>query len=459
MRAPRRAALAVVLVGAAVRLGALGLLPAQRLVGDERYYLEVAANLAAGRGHLFERDGVTHRAFRPPGHPWLLSFALPGEPAPEPATAPARLLALQTLLGSLLVAAAIALGRALFGWREGIAAGLAAALDPTLVAHGHYLWSEPLAALLLSAALAAAVSAEGRASRARAALAGALFGLAALTREVALPICAACALWAVCTSPAPRRSALARAALSLGLAAAVVAPWTLRNARLLGRFVPVATVGAFAAREGNTFSARDWRETELAELKGFRAAYFAIPDEAARLDFARGEAWARIRAEQPLWLAKKLVRTAAELWSPDSYLFLKIARGAYGPLAPGVVRALLVAAVLAYTAVVVFAIAGVAGARGPGRRAFAVLVLGTFFAVHALANSAARFRLPILPLLLVYAGHAALDPAGAWRRATRAARLAAAAALGVFLAVSVPSFLDDALALWSSGTYSDALRP
>src|SRR5512134_3474687 len=112
MHQPLRLALGVVLLGAALRCLVLAGLPPQRLVGDERYYAEVAANLAAGRGHLFERDGVVHRAFRPPGHPWLLSLALPREDArAAAATAPARLLALQTLLGSLLVAVAIALGR------------------------------------------------------------------------------------------------------------------------------------------------------------------------------------------------------------------------------------------------------------------------------------------------------------------------------------------------------------
>jgi 4-amino-4-deoxy-L-arabinose transferase-like glycosyltransferase len=460
MRPPHRLALLVVLAGAVLRFGILGLLPPQRLVGDENYYLEVAANLAAGRGHLFERDGAPHRAFRPPGHPFVLSLALPsGAAEPEATGAPARVLALQAALGTLLVAAAIALGRALFGWREGIAAGALAAFDPTLVAHSHYLWSEPLAALLLTTALAAFVFAERSESRAGAAGAGALFGLAALTREVALPICAACALWAVCTSPPPRRRALARALLLLALAALAVAPWTLRNARHLHRFVPVATVGAFAAREGNTFSPRDWRETELADLKAFRAAYFAMPDEASRLDFARAEALVRIRAEQPLWLPKKLARTTAALWSPDSYLFLKIARGAYGPLAPWRVRALLVTAALAWVAVAALAILGCAGARGPGRRSLPLLVLGAFFAVHVLANAAARFRLPILPLLLAYAAHAALDPALAWRSATLPARLAAAAAILVFLGVSIAGFFEDALALWSTGTYSAALRP
>jgi hypothetical protein len=449
----------VVLLGAAIRFAVLCLVPPGRLVGDEKYYLEVAQNLAAGRGHLFERDGVAHRAFRPPGHPWFLSLALAGAEGPAGAEPVEPLLVVQTLLGSVLVAVVIALGRALFGWSEATLAGLLAALDPTLIAHSHYLWSETLAATLLGAALAAVVASERAASRGRAAAAGVLFGLAALTREVALPICAACALWSVAVSPRPRGPALRRAALCLAMAAAVVAPWTARNARLLDRFVPVATVGVFAAREGNTFSRDDWRRSELAALKAFRAEYFAIPDEAARLDFARRQALDLVRAEQPLWLAKKLARTAATLWSPDSYLFLKISRGAYGEPGPWTVRLLLVVAALGYVALVVGAIAGAAGAQGRGRRAFPALVLGVFFLVHVLANSAARFRLPILALLLVYASHAALQPRRVLERSTAGARLAAAALLLVFLGVSVPSFFGDAVALWSRGAYPGAAHP
>jgi 4-amino-4-deoxy-L-arabinose transferase-like glycosyltransferase len=461
MRQPLRLALGVVLLGAGLRFLALAALPPQRLVGDERYYVEVAENLAAGRGHLFEREGIAHRAFRPPGHPWLLSLALPrtGSADGPSSTAPARLLALQALLGSLLVAVAIGLGRALFGWPEALLAGLLAALDPTLVAHSHYLWSETLAAVLLGAALAAVVGAQGAPRAWPAAAAGVLFGLAALTREIALPIGAAGALWLVACVPPPRRAALPRAALLLGLAAAVVAPWTLRNARLLDRFVPVATVGVFAAREGNSFSREDWRRSELAELKAFRAEYFAIADEGARLDFARAQTLERVRAEQPLWLPKKLVRTLAELWSPDSFLLLKLGRGAYGPLPPWALRAILVLAVASYALVLVAAIAGAAGAPERGRRSFAALVFAAFFAVHVAANASARFRLPLVPLLLAYASHAALRPREVAARLRGGARLAALALLLLFVALSLPRFLADAAPLWSRGARPESAQP
>ena len=42
-----------------------------RLLGDEMYYVVVASNIAAGRGHIYGEDA---RALRPPAHAWLLSL-------------------------------------------------------------------------------------------------------------------------------------------------------------------------------------------------------------------------------------------------------------------------------------------------------------------------------------------------------------------------------------------------
>jgi hypothetical protein len=52
-----------------------------------------------------------------------------------------------------------------------------------------------------------------------------------------------------------------------------------------------------------------------------------------------------------------------------------------------------------------------------------------------------------------------LGPRSVWERARGGGRLAAAALLLVFLALSVPSFFGNAVALWSTGAYPDALHP
>jgi hypothetical protein len=220
----------------------------------------------------------------------------------------------------------------------------------------------------------------------------------------------------------------------------VVAPWTLRNARVLGRFVPVSTVGWFALAEGNALEHPEWLRPDGPEQGRFHAGYFTRRDELARLDFARAFALARIRAEQPEWLPRKAVRNLALLLGPDEVLRTKVRRGAYGDRAPPEIRALLAAATPAWVALYAAAALGIAAAREGGRRQLALLVLGAVAALHVAANATPRVRLPWLPLLAVYASHAALSGRALLRRLDRAGALGATAALLFFFAVCIPYF-------------------
>lgn len=299
------ALLGLLVLAGALRVGALAANPSIVPIGDERTYVETAVNIASGAGHVFGPHGT--RAGWPPAHPWLLSFFVdpdrsgPGERYREGVR---PLLAAQTALGTLLVAMTALLGRALFDARTGLLAGALAALDPTLVAYSHYLWAETLLAVLVTAALVVVVAAARRPRRrGLAALAGLLFGAAILTRELAAPLAVACAVWWIRAAGAgARRQAAARGLVLLGAAALVVLPWTLRNHRLLGRVVPVSTVGWMALREGNTLARPEWWRIDEAALAAFRIRYFAIPGEMERMDLVRREALTLIRAEQPGWL-------------------------------------------------------------------------------------------------------------------------------------------------------------
>jgi hypothetical protein len=463
---PRRFALGLLLatlVGGALRLEVAARAHPVELLGDEVYYVEVATHLARGEGHVYVGglEGAA-RAWRPPGHAFLLSLLL--DPAraqrDDPVHDPEQrlpLVRLEVAIGTLLVAATGLLGAALFGGRAGLLAAALGALQPALVAQSHMLWSEGLFSLLVTLSLAAAVRAAGSAPSpaaaavagsdlAWAAAAGLGFGLAALVRELALGVAAACALWWLVPGPgtAPprggRRTAARRGALMLVLAALVVAPWTLRNARVLGRFVPVSTVGWFALAEGNSLEHPDWLLPDGPEQRRFHAGYFTRRDELLRLDYARAHALARIAAEQPLWLARKAVRNLALLLHPDEVLRTKVRRGAYGDLPPPEIRALLAATAPAWIALFCAAAIGVAAAGADGRQRLLLLVLGGVAAAHVLANATPRFRLPWLPILCVAASHALLSGRGLPRRLGRGGALGAAAALGFFLGVCVPYF-------------------
>jgi hypothetical protein len=435
------------LVGGALRLALAERIHPVGLVGDEVYYAQVAAHLAAGAGHLYVGglEGEA-RAWRPPAQPFTLSLLLDSERVRGGAAAIdpdelRRLVRLEVLVGTLLVAATALLGAALFDARTGVVAAALTAVLPALVAQSHMLWSEGLFALVVTLSLAAAVRAERSRGLGLAIAAGIGFGAGALVRELSLGVAAACAVWWVSLAPAAaRRAAAARGVLVIGLACAVVAPWTLRNARVLGRFVPVSTVAWFALAEGNSLERPDWLRPDGPAQRRFHAGYFTLRDEVARLDFARSHALERIRAEQPAWLARKAVRNLALLLGPDEVLRTKVRRGAYGDVAPPEVRALLAATIPTWAALYAGAALGIAAAREGGRRRLALLVLAVVATLHVAANATPRFRLPWLPLLAVYASSALLGSRALRRRLDRVGALGAAAAILFFLAVCLPYF-------------------
>jgi len=459
------ALIGIVLVAACLRFGLLSAFFPSRPVGDEFYYLQTASEIAAGNGHA--RDGVAHANW-PPAHPFLMSLLI--DEAPEPGARPiVTLLRMQVVLGTLLVLCTALLGRGLFGARTGLLAGLVAALYPTFIAFSHFLWSEMLFVTLLTGALAAAVQVERTRRAGWVLVAGLLFGVAGLTREIAILIAGGVSVWWIVTARASDRDpeadqpagAPARAwlqsLLMLTIAASVVLPWTWRNYKLFDRFVPVSSVSWMAIRQGNTFAKRDWTRPPVGRVRTFVVEYYADPDEMGRVDRARKEALALIRDEQPTWAFKKFIRNSAMLFNPDSFLFKKISRGTYPDLALGHIRIALVASILSYILVILFGLVGIAGARGRGRRMLALGVIGVVVTLHLFAVASPRYRLPLMPLFIIYGSHAILD-----RRqlqVTRRGKWVCGAVLLFFLGWCVPYFARDARSMWAQGTYVDAQRP
>jgi 4-amino-4-deoxy-L-arabinose transferase-like glycosyltransferase len=436
---------AVVALGGALRWTAMQATYPVVTIGDENYYAMTALEIARGRGHVDGPSPAASRVWRPPAHAYLLSLLADPEVSPlNEFTKPAfvrPMLLLQVALGTALIALTALLGRALFDARVGLVAGVIAALYPTLIAHSHYLWSETLFALLVTGALRAVVLVERERRWSGVLLTGLTFGVAALTRELALPVAGASAFWWWSTAGREgRRLAVRQGAVMLVLALLVIAPWTVRNHLVLGRFIPVSTVGWFAAGEGNTLEHSDWLRPTGPAQSTFALTYFGIPSEVDRLDFARRQTLERIAAEQPTWVFKKTLRNLAQLLSPDSVLLYKLRRGAYGEVPGWTLPAATVAAIASYSLVFVASVVGIAVAPGTGRRLLPCLVFGVVAVVHVAANATARFRVPWLPLLMVYASYALIH-ATALPRELRGRRwIAPAAVLLFFFAACVPYF-------------------
>jgi hypothetical protein len=397
-------------VGLGLRLAFVALEPEARLVGDELTWTAWGQELVSP-GVRFS-PGATRLLFYPPVYPYFIAACL------ELFGSLLAVKLAQAGLGALLVPAVGRLGERLFGERAGRLAAWAAALYPDLVWFPAHFWSETVFLVLLFWGFERLLAAGGARSREAALLAGLSFGLASLTREPALYFVPLAALWLL-GSPATRRQALA-----FGLAAlAVVAPWTLRNLVVWDAFVPVSTFGPFNLWLGNTRMTR-------AEVY---AEYAGVPGRIAKYRHTQRRALETIAGRQPLWIFEKLRDELPRFFEADAQALAHLRRGAYGPVSDAVLRLAAALFVLPYLAVLLAFVRGLA--RAPlGRGAWLLLAFAAYYVMlHVASHGFARFRLPVLPILLLF-GAAGLVAGAA---AVGARRRAAAAALGVALALAV----------------------
>jgi 4-amino-4-deoxy-L-arabinose transferase-like glycosyltransferase len=145
----------------------------------------------------------------------------------------AAIVFVQHLLGVVTVALTYWLGRLAFGRAAGLTAALLAAVSSVMLIHEHYILSESLFTLLLTAACLSLVIAMRRDTSGWYLAAGLALGLAVLARPVAQVV-----LLVVPLGLLAHRGSLARALrptlLVLLGAALLVVPWTIRNKLVYG---------------------------------------------------------------------------------------------------------------------------------------------------------------------------------------------------------------------------------
>jgi 4-amino-4-deoxy-L-arabinose transferase-like glycosyltransferase len=238
------AAVALVAVALGLRLAYVDATPGYHLRHDAYDYDVHARSIAESGGFSKTLAHGRPTAFRPTGYPYFLGgvYKLFGV---QRAANPRRLhvaRVAQAFVGTAVVALVGVLAAQLWGWGVGLLALALSAVYVPLITVGGAVMSEPLFDAFMLGALVAAMAHRRSRHRYRwAVLAGAVGGLAILTRANAL-ILLFPLVWAVWDAR-PWRS---RAALGPPLALVVVAlitvtPWTIRNAIELHAFVPVST--------------------------------------------------------------------------------------------------------------------------------------------------------------------------------------------------------------------------
>jgi hypothetical protein len=246
------ALVAILLLGLGLRVGEAwdGRAP----VYDARAYAVLAGNLEGGSGFTTGPGATQPATNYSPGLPLFVAglYAVSGGIHPQFARV------VLALIGALSVLFAYLIGRRLTrplpnrpnsgevglgGVAPALIGALVVAVYPALLEYQGMLMSEPLAATLLSGGVLAALWAwDG--GQWRWLLPGALFGTLALTRPEYLAIAGLVALLVLAREArSDWRTALARAAIFLLGLIVIVAPWTVRNAVALDRFVPISTGG------------------------------------------------------------------------------------------------------------------------------------------------------------------------------------------------------------------------
>ncbi|HZT66392.1 MAG TPA: glycosyltransferase family 39 protein [Acidimicrobiales bacterium] len=398
-------------IALALRVGLVLATPHLPLVNDPADYQRLAVSIA--HGHGYGRSAVAPAggpsAFRPPLYPYLLGwfYWLVGVHRGA-----ARIV--QAVIGTGTVALVGALAHRFWGRAAALAALAIAALYPPLWLAGGQMLSESVALPLeLGAVLAALAS--GRSARRWAWLlaAGVMTGMGILDRPDSAVLLAPVVLLARPLLPFSWRRWAAGSALVVVAAGLVLVPWLVRDARVMGHFVPLTTqAGLVASGTYNDTAAHDrlhpaaWRPTnfvpEYVPLIRGDEYHLERALRTAAVDYAR--AHPGYVARVVYWNLRRLFETTGPSqtrasWQANGY-------------SPGW-------ADLAFTGFwVVAALAVIGAATGAGRAPPAVWlvpVLLVVVTVPLLGES--RLRLGIDPFLALLAGPGLLAVAAAGRAA------------------------------------------
>jgi hypothetical protein len=371
--------------------------------GDSRAYLLAAGELAR-TGHYPRLTDPDLRIFRPPGYPLFLAAATLGSPrrVAWAKTANAAAGAAGAVVLALLAA------RILRRRSVALAAGFAAALDPSLVFLCAGVQSEPLFVLLLLGSAFFLAAAADRPSSNLAVLSGVLLGAAALTRPTALAaalLFLAAPLFDRCY-PLRARVHLA-GSTALGLAAALL-PWTVRNLVVFGEPLLVNDGGALALYEGNRELAASFYDVRTPDELGRWVA-------ASQADLRRTGALSTLPPGAPpgaAWRepARRVLAERIRNPLPALDLAWRKARDWLRPYPNPIFwpRGVVLSVGLLNAAILGMAAIGFVASPRPGIRAFVLVYLALTMVVHVATLVSWRYRAAYWePALLVYGTYGA----------------------------------------------------
>ncbi len=379
---------------------------ARFLKPDSRSYRAFADHLPAS---LWSPPaGILRNAVdRGPGYPIFIRLV---SPFGAHANVVAIVVAQCIVGGAVSVWLAIELGRRLFNPAAAVVAGLLLATDPLSIGHATLVLSETVfTALLLGTLVAFERTVRTRSAR-WAASTGALFAASLFVRPTLLyftPLLAIGLFAALRTKQAATLGLVA-----LAVAVAPIGAWYARNAHVMGEytFTTIEGFNLFEFRAAGAVSAEEHitLDAARAQLQSKYATDLATTN-LARLDAARRRDGIREIVHHPRGYVsiavRALGRTAVGTGAP--YIARQLPRPLTRATGLTIMRWSIADTVLMYA----LAVAGVAVAMAR-RKWFALALLGVPAVLYLVTSAGpemyARFRVPVQPMLCVFAGAGAV---------------------------------------------------
>jgi 4-amino-4-deoxy-L-arabinose transferase-like glycosyltransferase len=380
--------LVILAAAAALRAVAILVFPHEPM-NDPSFFHRYALQMYRGEGYG-QAHGFGWRAFYPPGMSLLLTawYKLT-----SPTVIAGQILNLLFGLGTVLLVYDI--GKRAFTPLVARWAALLAAVLPTLVIYTSTLGYEIVLGTILLAVcdLLVAAPEKGKGAVGTAVLVGMLLGFGALVK----PICLLMPLvfvpfWLV--KAGVRRTVVNVSVVGAAMAC-VVAPWTLRNYRVLGAFVPVSTNGGvvfysanspFTNGPANTFAVLPMSE-EMDEVE--RERYCSR----CAVNWIKGHPWA---------FAKLAVNKAVFTWGTSSSIMSVVSYDRMPKWQEDACKALINVFWSALSVVCVFATFKTAAWRSP-QCLPSFLLLAYVFSIHLVAEAMSRHHVPVLGVLILVA--------------------------------------------------------
>lgn len=389
-RSEKRWLVAAIGLALVVRLVYIVITRGHAPAGDEFEYDLEARFVAAGHWFFSSTPyGNPHQStWKAPGYGTFLGglYALDGSSVDK------SLVLQNLLLAPVTVGLTHLLGRRLFSVRVGLVAAFVVALYPNTWQFDVRLYSEVLANPLTLFALILLLTAR------RPALLGAVIGACLLIRpsSLFLLVGAAVAFWAA----GGAREGTRQLAICVGVAALVVAPWSIRNATLPGPWVPISVQSAALYGTFNDDAAHDtqlpykWRPVPARDVALFRpenrltdgALYRELNSRA--LDYIRAHP-----ASVPNALLRNSLQRLWDLRPPGQVLDDTAFEGR--------TRSVAAVGLGLYYPLLLLAVLGFLGLDRRRKLIVAALVLAA--SVIYIGDAGTRYRTPFEPLIVVLA--------------------------------------------------------